>query len=107
MIVDKVMPEKMSEGLKFTSGIEELPIYIEQLKDEGADVIVLLSHNGFPQDVELLKKVNGIDICLSSHTHNRIYTPIEVNNALIVQCGCHGAFVGNFTIEIEKNILCF
>jgi 5'-nucleotidase len=103
MIVDKVMPEKMSKGLKFTSGIDELPNYIKKLKDEGADIIVLLSHNGFPQDVALLKKVNGIDICLSAHTHNRIYNPIEVNGARIVQCGCHGVFVGNFTIYFEEN----
>mgnify|MGYP000666300216 CR=1 FL=1 len=101
MIVDKVMPKKMSKGLKFTSGIEELPKYIKNLKNEGADIIVLISHNGFPQDIELLKKVDGIDICLSAHTHNRIYTPIEINNALIIQCGCHGAFIGNLTIEVE------
>ncbi|MAG86499.1 bifunctional metallophosphatase/5'-nucleotidase [Zunongwangia profunda] len=103
MIVDKVMPEKMSEGLKFTTGIDELPKYIKQLKKEGADIIVLLSHNGFPQDVELLKKVDGIDICLSAHTHNRLYAPIEVNGARIVQCGCQGVFVGNFTIVFEEN----
>ena len=103
MIVDKVMPEKMSKGLKFTSGIDELPKYIKQLKRDGANIIVLLSHNGFPQDVELLKKVEGIDICLSAHTHNRLYSPIEVNGARIVQCGCHGAFVGNFSIDFEEN----
>lgn len=61
----------------------------------------MLSHNGFPQDVELLKKVEGIDICLSAHTHNRIYKPIEINGTRIVQCGCHGAFIGNFILEIE------
>ncbi|CAH8283215.1 5'-nucleotidase [Mariniflexile fucanivorans] len=101
MIIDKVMPEKMSKGLKFTSGEEELPKHIKQLKAEGADMIILLSHNGFPQDVALLKKVDGIDICLSAHTHNRNYSPIEINNARIVQCGCHGAFLGNFTLEIQ------
>jgi len=103
MIVDKVMPKKMSGDLKFTSGIEEIPKHINDLKDQGAAIIILLSHNGFPQDVELLKNVERIDICLSSHTHNRIYSPIKVNDALIIQCGCHGAFVGNFTLEIEEN----
>ncbi|MBJ7881384.1 bifunctional metallophosphatase/5'-nucleotidase [Gelidibacter salicanalis] len=103
MIVDKVMPEKMGGGLKFTSGVEEVPKYVQQLKSDGADVIVLLSHNGFPQDVELLKQVEGIDICLSAHTHNRIYSPIEINGAQIVQCGCHGAFMGKFSLEIKEN----
>lgn len=103
MIIDKVMPKKMSKDLKFTSGVEEVPKHIKQLKSDGVDIIVLLSHNGFPQDVELLKKVDGIDICLSAHTHNRIYTPIEVNGARIVQCGCHGAFIGNLSIDFEEN----
>lgn len=102
MIVDKVMPEKMSKGLKFTTGVEELPKHIKELKADGADMIILLSHNGFPQDVALLEKVDGIDICLSAHTHNRIYSPIEVNGARIVQCGCHGAFVGKFTMDVEE-----
>jgi len=101
MIIDKVMPEKMSKGLQFTSGVEEVPHHIKELKANDAAIIIVLSHNGFPQDVELLKRVDGIDICLSAHTHNRIYKPIEVNGAKIVQCGCHGAFVSNFTIELE------
>ncbi|MDO7173856.1 bifunctional metallophosphatase/5'-nucleotidase [Mariniflexile sp. AS56] len=102
MIVDKVMPEKMSEGLKFTTGKEEVQMYIKELKAEGADIIVLLSHNGFPQDFQLLKEINGVDICLSAHTHNRIYKPIEVNGAQMIQCGCHGAFVGNLKLELEN-----
>lgn len=105
MIVDKVMPKKMSKGLTFTSGIEEVPKHIKQLKNDGAHIIILLSHNGFPQDVALLKKINGIDICLSAHTHNRLYTPVKINNALIIQCGCHGAFVGNLSLSVEKNAI--
>lgn len=102
MIVDKVMPEKFSKGLRFTSGMNELPHYISQLKKQGADLIILLSHNGFPQDVKLLETIEDVDICLSAHTHNRLYEPIEVNGTRIVQCGCHGAFVGNFTLSVEQ-----
>ncbi|HUH29211.1 bifunctional metallophosphatase/5'-nucleotidase [Gelidibacter sp.] len=103
MIIDKVMPERMGQGLKFTSGIHEVPLHIKNLKAQGANVVVLLSHNGFPQDVALLEHVKGIDICLSAHTHNRIYKPIEINGARIVQCGCHGAFLGKLTLEIDRN----
>jgi 5'-nucleotidase len=55
MIVDKVMPTEMSKGLKFTSGLDEIPEHIKDLKAKGSDIIILLSHNGFPQDVELKK----------------------------------------------------
>lgn len=101
MIVDKVMPEKMSRAIHCTSGKDELPGHIQHLKNRGADIIILLSHNGFPQDVAVLKEVAGIDVCLSAHTHNRIYKAIEINGSRIVQCGCHGSFLGNLTLEIE------
>lgn len=103
MIIDKVMPEKMSKDLRFTSGAEEIPHYVNQLKAEGANLIVLLSHNGFPQDSALLKQVEGIDLCLSAHTHNRLYSPVIINGTPIIQCGCHGAFLGKFTLQIEEN----
>jgi 2',3'-cyclic-nucleotide 2'-phosphodiesterase (5'-nucleotidase family) len=49
------MPTEMSKGLKFTSGLDEIPEHIKDLKAKGSDIIILLSHNGFPQDVELKK----------------------------------------------------
>jgi S-sulfosulfanyl-L-cysteine sulfohydrolase len=100
-IIDK-MPERFSEGLKITDGMNELPAAIEQVKAEGADVIMLLSHNGFPQDVELVSKVAGIDICLSAHTHNRLYETVKIDDAILIQCGCHGSFVGHLTVDIEQ-----
>ena len=101
-IIDKTMPGQFSKGLRITDGTEELPQYISNLKKEGADIVILLSHNGFPQDCDLLSKVKGVDICLSAHTHSRLYEAVLVNGAIIIQCGCHGSFVGHLEIEIEN-----
>lgn len=100
-IIDKTMPAQFSEGLKITDGIAELPSYVEQLKSDKVDIIILLSHNGFPQDMHMLQEVDGIDICLSAHTHNRLYKPELVNKAIVIQCGCHGSFLGHLKINIE------
>ena len=101
-IIGKTMPEKFSEGLTITTGEEELPNYIRQVKEEGADIIILLSHNGFPQDMYLLQKTEGIDICLSAHTHNRLYESVMVNKSIVIQCGCHGSFVGHLSLRVEN-----
>lgn len=101
-IIDKTMPKQFSEGIKITDGINELPGYINHVKNEGADIIILLSHNGFPQDVELLTKLPGVDICLSAHTHNRLYEAVKVNDCIVIQCGCHGSFAGHLIVEIEQ-----
>ncbi|MGV3685035.1 MAG: bifunctional metallophosphatase/5'-nucleotidase [Daejeonella sp.] len=104
-IIDKTMPENFSEGLKITDGIEELPRYIEQVKMEGADLVFLLSHNGYPQDIKTLSQVKGIDVCLSAHTHNRLSEPSLINDTIIIQCGCHGSFLGHLQLEIlDKHI---
>ncbi|MHB1394977.1 MAG: bifunctional metallophosphatase/5'-nucleotidase [Clostridia bacterium] len=102
-IVDKTMPASYSEGLTFTNGINELSMYVEHLRShEGVDLIVLLSHLGFPQDVKLLSEVQGIDICLSGHTHNRLYEPVLQGNTIIVQSGSHGSFLTHLEVEVEN-----
>jgi len=101
-IVDKTMPPSYSEGLEFTLGREELPPIINVLRtQEKVDLIVLISHLGFPQDMQLLSEVQGIDICLSGHTHNRLYKPALQGKTLVIQSGCHGSFLGRLNLEIE------
>lgn len=100
-IIDKTMPAHFSTGLRFTLGRDELPGQIARLREqEGAELIVVLSHLGFPQDLRLASEVSGIDILLSGHTHNRTYTPARVGNTWLIQSGCHGSFVGRLDLEI-------
>jgi S-sulfosulfanyl-L-cysteine sulfohydrolase len=100
-ILDKTMPPKFSEGLRFTLGNDELPGHIRTLRErESVDLVVVLSHLGFPQDVKLAAEVAGIDVLLSGHTHNRMNEPLVVNGATIIQSGCHGSFVGRLDVEI-------
>jgi 2',3'-cyclic-nucleotide 2'-phosphodiesterase (5'-nucleotidase family) len=101
-IVDKTMPASFSEGLHFTLGREELPPIIDVLRTQDkVDLIVLISHLGFPQDMKLLSEVRGIDLCLSGHTHNRLYRPARQGQTLVIQSGCHGSFLGRLDLEIE------
>lgn len=104
-IIDKTMPEKFSEGITVTDGISETNQCVKELKESAVDLIILLSHNGYPQDIELLKKVQGIDICLSAHTHNRMYEAEFVGKCIIIQCGCHGSFVGHLKLDIENRMI--
>lgn len=101
-IVDKTMPQHFSEGVYFTMGNEELPNYIKELKEEkNVDLVLVLSHLGFPQEMKLAQEIDGIDILLSAHTHNRIYEPVQVNQTLIIQSGCHGSFLGHLELIIQ------
>jgi len=105
-IVDKTMPPHFSEGILFTSGKEELPPIVNMLRtEEKADFVVLVSHLGFPQDMELLAEISGIDVCLSGHTHNRLYRSAKVGKTIVIQSGCHGSFLGRLDLDIENGAI--
>lgn len=102
-IVDKTMPKNFSKGIYFTLGNKELPKYIKQLREsEKVDLIIVLSHLGYPQEFKLAKEVDGIDVLLSGHTHNRLYEAVVVNGSILMQSGCHGSFVGRLDLEVKN-----
>jgi 2',3'-cyclic-nucleotide 2'-phosphodiesterase (5'-nucleotidase family) len=101
-IVDKTMPPRFSEGIRFTLGRDELPGVVAKLREqERVDLVVLLSHLGFPQDMQLVSEVHGIDVCLSSHTHNRLYRAVTQGGTIVIQSGSHGSFLGRLDLELE------
>jgi sulfur-oxidizing protein SoxB len=103
-IVDKTMPPSYSEGIYFTLGNEELPDYIRHLREtERVDLVIVLSHLGYPLDLKLASEVDGIDVLLSGHTHNRLYQPVVVNRAVIIQSGSHASFLGKLDLKIVNN----
>lgn len=102
-IVDKTMPPHFSEGLKFTLGREELQGKVDLLRgQEKVDLVILLSHLGFPQDMRLAGEVRGIDVVLSGHTHNRLFRPALQGHTIVIQSGSHGSFLGRLDLEIDS-----
>lgn len=105
-IVDKTMPPAFSAGVRFTLGREELPGIVDALRNrDGVDLVVLISHLGFPQDMKLLSEVPGIDLCLSGHTHNRLACPVRQGKTLVIQSGCHGSFIGRIDLDVSQRAI--
>ncbi|MBT2638166.1 bifunctional UDP-sugar hydrolase/5'-nucleotidase [Bacillus sp. ISL-39] len=98
--VDETMPASFSKGLVFSKGVEETRQCVDELKGS-VDLIVLLSHMGLPLDVELAALIDGIDIILSGHSHDRVEKPITVNGSLVVQAGSSASFIGKLEINLE------
>ncbi len=106
-IVDKTMPPQFSEGVYFTNGVYELPGVVKTLRQqENADLVVLLSHLGFPQDMQLLQLVHGVDVALSAHTHHRLDKAHKQGDALVIQSGSQGAFLTRLDLTIEDGKIC-
>ncbi len=99
-IIQKNMPPAFWEGADFTDGIKEAGHHARRLRQAGADLVLLLSHLGFPQDIALLEKVAGIDLYLSGHTHNRLRHPQRVGDAYIIQSGALASSMGFLRLHV-------
>jgi len=85
-------------------GIEE-----DRVRDEvtaarakGADVVVLLSHNGFDVDRKLAARVEGIDVILTGHTHDAIPQSVMVGSTILTAPGSHGKFLGRLDLDVKN-----
>lgn len=101
VIVDELMPEGFSEGIHLTIGENELTRWVKYLREvRRVDLVIVVSHLGYPQELQMLSRVDGIDVFLSGHTHNRVRRPHIVNGAIIIQSGCHGSFIGRIKLKL-------
>ena len=54
---------------------ERMQEMVDEVRDMGAEVVVVLSHNGFDVDKKMAGRVSGIDVILSGHTHDALPEP--------------------------------
>lgn len=85
-----------------------------ELKKQGCDLIICLSHLGFTassknpmSDIELVKNTRNIDIILGGHSHTfleepMIYKDLDGKDVYITQMGSSGIFVGRMDIVVEN-----
>ncbi|WP_341913231.1 thiosulfohydrolase SoxB [Ferrovibrio terrae] len=85
-------------------GIEEEKVQqrVDAARAGGADLIVLLSHNGFDVDRKLAGRVKGIDVILTGHTHDAIPVAVKVGNTLLVAPGSHGKFLARLDLDVKN-----
>lgn len=105
--IPDTMPAAFSAGLRFLSAVGPVQRSVNSLRaGDGVDLVVVVSHTGFPQEVQLAKEVQGIDVLLSGHTHNRLTAPVRIGRTLMIQSGFSGSFVGRLDLELRAGHVC-
>ena len=94
-------PRYLVEGWSFGIRPEIIQKNIDKAKQKGAEVIVLLSHNGFDVDQKLASTLNNVDVILTGHTHDAIPKAIKIKNTLILSSGSHGKYLGRIDLKVE------
>ena len=88
-------------------GIREdsLQKVVDTAKAQGAQVVVLLSHNGMDVDLKLASRISGLTAILGGHTHDAVPAAIEVPNlsgrTLVTNAGSNTKFVAVLDLEVK------
>ncbi|WP_420858386.1 thiosulfohydrolase SoxB [Marivivens marinus] len=94
-------PRWMFPEYSFGIRPEVLQENVDAARAAGAEVVVLLSHDGFDVDRKLATVVSGIDVILTGHTHDAIPQAVEVNGTIILSSGSHGKYLGRVDLEVQ------
>lgn len=81
---------------------ENMQMMVDEVRAQGAECVVCLSHNGFDVDKSMASKVTGIDVILSGHTHDALPEPVLVGETIIVASGSNGKFVSRVDLDIQN-----
>ena len=101
------MHDMLAQGFNFAAGLTEhkdlVNKYTKQLRNDGADIVVVMSELGIHKTNELADAVNsGVDVFFAAHTHEATFTPItSTSGALVVEAGNDG-YLGRMDITVDK-----
>lgn len=91
----------------WTFGIQDdnLQKVVDEARAKGAQLVVLLSHNGMDVDLKLASRLSGIDAIFGGHTHDGVPLAVPVKNpggvTLVTNAGSNGKFLGVMDMELK------
>jgi S-sulfosulfanyl-L-cysteine sulfohydrolase len=92
---------------EWTFGLQEesLQKTVDEVRGKGAQVVVLLSHNGMDVDLKMASRVTGIDAILGGHTHDGVPMPTVVANragkTIVTNAGSNGKYLAILDLEVS------
>ena len=99
-------PRYLVSDWEFGIQEENLQTTIGDARAQGAQVVVLLSHNGMDVDLKLASRVSGLDAILGGHTHDGMPVAQVVTNksgqTLVTNAGSNGKFLGVLDLQVKN-----
>jgi 5'-nucleotidase/UDP-sugar diphosphatase len=97
----------MAKPVTFSDRTAAASMAVNQLRQNGADVVIMLSHSGEGEESDIANAVSGIDVIVGGHTHTVLRKPLIVNGTLILQTGTEFQYMGmlEFGFDTESQQL--
>ncbi len=99
---DAVSVTTANEPVEFTAQHEAARLMVNQLKAQGAQLIIAVTHSGVEEDRELARDVPGIDVIIGGHCHTALQNPVIEQDTVIVQAGSLLEYYGR--LELAFNL---
>ena len=90
------------KGLLVRSPTETAKAMVKELQPK-TDLVILLSHLGYPKDVEMAQTVPGIHLIVGGHKGVNLPYPPAINKSLIVQMASRGLYGGRLDFTFHNN----
>ena len=85
---------------------EKMQTTVDAAREEGAQVVIVISHNGMDVDLKMASRVRGIDTIMGGHTHDAVPEPVKVKNAggttLVINSGSNGKFLSVLDFDVRN-----
>jgi sulfur-oxidizing protein SoxB len=98
-------PRYMVADWEFGIRDEDMQKAVDEARGKGAQVVVVLSHNGMDVDLKMASRVRGIDAIFGGHTHDGVPVAVPVKNpggtTLVTNAGSNGKFLGVMDFEVK------
>jgi sulfur-oxidizing protein SoxB len=98
-------PRYMVADWSFGIQDENMQKMVDEVRGKGAQLVVVLSHNGMDVDLKMASRVRGIDAIFGGHTHDGVPIAIPVSNAggktLVTNAGSNGKFLGVMDFDVK------
>ena len=87
----------------YTFGVRDrhMQEMVDEVRTQGAELVVCLSHNGFDVDKKMAGQVSGIDVILTGHTHDALPEPVLVGDTILIASGSNGKFVSRVDLDVR------
>ena len=106
---------KACEGVVWQDAVNVADTYAGQLRDQGADIVIALSHLGYEAnsstyyyDRGIVQRTRHIDMIIGGHSHTTLrradyVTDLDGDQVPVVQTGSRGAYLGYAKIKLDEN----
>ncbi|GEM_PF-2362243 len=111
-LIGLTTPKIRDRGKGAADGVTVDPIqdavqkFVPEVREKGADVVVLLMHEGVNTARSIAASVPGIDVIIAAHDHRKCAETVknpDGRNTVIVEAGGNSNYVGDLAITVDTS----